>query len=80
MEVKQGYEPVVRFRVIADFSESQADQEDFESKKLIASRLNMEDTNIPNIPTFSSAAVEKLTADLKSESVGCSVFLYFQTF
>lgn len=65
MEVKQGYEPAMLFRIVADYSESQLDIEEYESKKLVASRLNLQDSNIPKIPPFSSFELEKLTGQIK---------------
>ena len=67
MEVKQGYEPDVKFRVMLDYATSQTDEEEYESKKLIASRLNISDRNIPTVPAFSSVGLEKLSTDLKSK-------------
>ena len=74
MEVKQGYEPPICFRIYADYSESQLDAEEYESKQLVASRLNLQDSKVPNIPPFNSLELEKLTVKLKGKllQVNCN--------
>ena len=66
MEVKQGYEAASKFRVMLDYAESQLDLDEFDTKNLIAIRLNMSPSEIPEIPNFNSFELDKLASELKS--------------
>ena len=69
MEVKQGYEGSSKFRIMLDFAESSLDSEEYDTKNLIAIRLNMLPDEIPDVPSFNSFEMDKLAGDLKSKYI-----------